>query len=151
MFYQNDARWKNIKLGNSKYTIGSHGCVITFLCNIHHIRNKDDMTPIKLNSLLLEKNGYTADGLVYWNIVQDILKCRIDSDYKGSIEYDLNNYFSVNYNNTYIENGIKKTIGHFVNLIEKQGIEYFVFDVWDGLKKVKKHNEIRRVIKVFYK
>ena len=33
-YSQQDARWKNIKLGNSAWTIGDSGCLLTAMCNV---------------------------------------------------------------------------------------------------------------------
>ena len=144
MFYQNDSRWKNIKLGKSNVTIGSHGCLLTSICNIiNHKNSNEAFTPEKLNQLLINEKGFTNEGLIIWAVVERLFNVRIDSNYKGQINYDANNYYIVNY--------INFGAGHFVNLIETEGIKFFVFDVWDGLNKVKNQHEIRRYVKLFYK
>lgn len=143
LLYQNDELWKNEKLGNTKLTIGSHGCLLTSLTNIYNQKYRQDKTPDQFNRELIQNNGYTKDGLIIWDTAKKLLECdRIDINYKGVIDYDMYNYFIVNYLNF--------GYGHFTNLIEKSNNDFFVFDVYDNKNKLKKVNEIRRVIKVYF-
>ena len=45
---QNDPRWGNLKIGKSKYTIGTNGCLITSVCMLwskFHYTGDDYLTP----------------------------------------------------------------------------------------------------------
>lgn len=70
-FNQNDERWRNIILGTSKYTIGSHGCQ---LCNIA-ARLKSlgkDTDPARLNKDLIRVKGYESDSLIIYDAITKI-------------------------------------------------------------------------------
>ncbi len=64
---QRDDRWKNIKLGTSNVTIGSHGCTITCIAMLA------DTTPDVVNSRLLSVNGYAEKNLVIWDKIKEAL------------------------------------------------------------------------------
>ena len=143
LYYQNDERWKNTKLGNTEMTIGSHGCLLTALTNIYNQEYRQDKTPDILQKELMALSGMTKEGLIIWDVAKKILKCdRIDHNYKGVIDYDMYNYFIVNY--------LNYGYGHFTNLIEKSNNDFFVYDVYDGRNKIKRINEIRRVVKIYF-
>lgn len=58
VYYQNDSRWKNIKLGFGNTTIGSHGCFLTCLSMMVGI------TPDKVNEILKNDGGFYKDLIV---------------------------------------------------------------------------------------
>lgn len=58
---QRDTRWKNIQLGWSQVTIGSHGCTITAISMLI------GTTPEKTNNRIMEVNGYAKSNLVIWS------------------------------------------------------------------------------------
>jgi len=138
MLYQNDPKWKDAPLNNSKETIGGVGCLLTSLCNINNMVNNKDCTPVDLDRDLMLFNGYTADNLIIWSVVEHILNLDIVHHYTGEIEYTIKDYFIVNY--------INHGYGHFTNLISKHGSCYTVFDVWNN--KIRNKTDIRRVVKV---
>lgn len=142
LVYQNNELWRDKKLGRSQLTIGSHGCLITSLCNIYNMRSKNFITPDTFNGLMTENHGINSQGLVIWNIAEIILKAKIEHIYKGAMTYDVNSYYIVNF--------LLSGHGHFTNLLEISGDKYFIYDVWDASYKVLKAKDIRRVVKVIY-
>ena len=56
MYSQKDPKWKDIKLGSCKDTIGQSGCFITSFCNLLN----DGTTPKKLNTYLKDKSLYES-------------------------------------------------------------------------------------------
>jgi len=64
---QRDDRWKNIKLGTSNVTIGSHGCTITCIAMLA------DTTPDVVNTRFLSVNGYADGNLVIWDKIKEAL------------------------------------------------------------------------------
>lgn len=71
---QNDPRWKNIMLGNSRATIGSHGCTISV------IGMKYGLTPDVVNERLNAVGGYVAPqnapdqkNLVWWKKIEEAI------------------------------------------------------------------------------
>lgn len=140
MFYQNDDRWKNVKLNNSNETIGSVGCLLTALTNIYNDIYCQHITPEDINRELIIYNGYTSDNLIIWSAVEHILKLKIVHHYTDDIFYSTHDYFIVNY--------LNYGVGHFTNLISKRRDNFEVFDVWDNKVKTKNAKDIRRVVKV---
>jgi len=68
---QQDARWKNIKLGFSNdSTIGVYGCALTSVCMWLSGFGYPE-TPDKLNEKLKQRNGYQQDAIV-WSAVSAI-------------------------------------------------------------------------------
>ena len=141
MYQQNNMRWKNASINNSKVeTIGSVGCLLTSLCNIHNAKYNDDMTPPDLNDKLIMNNGYTNGNLIIWSVVEHILKCSIKHYYEGEVEYDMNSYYIVNF--------LHFGTGHFTNLLNKKEDRYNIYDVWDGKRYA--IPKPRRIVKVTY-
>ena len=64
--WQNDPRWKDHKLGNSYYTIGQMGCLITALSG------QFNTTPDQLNDALLKVGGFTGANL-YWKAITTVM------------------------------------------------------------------------------
>ena len=143
MLFQNDRRWRNIPLGRSSVTIGSHGCLITSLCNSYNIRRGQEiLTPDIFNQKMIDMGGYTPGGLVIWSVAQKILNAEINSNYTQGM-FNMDDYF-------YIVNYIFGGIGHFTNLIGFDGFDVNVFDVYDGDHKKIPRKEIRRVVSISY-
>lgn len=74
---QNDPRWKDIKLSNSPYTVGSDGCLITCIAMIESYYKKTQVTPPMVNQRFKDSGGFTG-ALVNWVTVPRIL----DLEYK---------------------------------------------------------------------
>lgn len=61
-YKQNDARWKNIKIGTQGDTIGSSGCTTTALAMIKSYKTGKTLTPKTMASQL----SYANAGWLYW-------------------------------------------------------------------------------------
>ncbi len=61
-YKQTDARWANVKLGSSGYTIGSSGCTTTALAMTESYRTGTNITPATMASRLT----YAPAGWLYW-------------------------------------------------------------------------------------
>ena len=142
MYYQNDPKWKHKKLNNSAMTIGEVGCLLTALCNVYLEKNPDcPITPPDLNTLLIKNNGYTDNNLIIWSAVSEILDMEIQHMYTGEIEYDVNAFYIVNFLNF--------GVGHFTNLVKKEGDICYIYDVWnDTFRAIDKP---RRLVKIDYR
>lgn len=68
-FNQWDERWRNVPLGKSGVTLGSHGCYTTAMaCGLKNWMVKDT-DPKKLAEWLNRNDGYTPDGQLEWNAI----------------------------------------------------------------------------------
>lgn len=61
-YKQYDVRWKNLTLGNTKYTMQQIGCVTTALAITEAYRINPSITPITM----LNQLRYTSGGAAYW-------------------------------------------------------------------------------------
>lgn len=79
LFSQRDLKWRDVKLGSSNTTIGSHGCTVTSLAMLlAHFGQSYD--PHSLNILLTAKGGFAAPkenpkqkNLIIWKRVAELL------------------------------------------------------------------------------
>lgn len=70
-YYQRDSEWKDERLGNSSYTIGSSGCLLT--CITSAISDTEEKTtPKELNKIFSEKGVYDENGNLQWGILDEI-------------------------------------------------------------------------------
>ena len=65
---QQDSRWAKETLGNTPYTIGRWGCLMTVLTMIRNEIFKSVMTPTQA----AKKLQFTPGGLVIWSSLKDI-------------------------------------------------------------------------------
>jgi len=65
---QRDAKWRNKKLGNSNYTIGSHGCTITALTMWINRVIGLNLTPDQVNDRMKFVGGFSG-GLILWKMI----------------------------------------------------------------------------------
>lgn len=148
LLYQNDEKWKNIQILDTPYTLGSHGCLITASANVKNLHeNKIIENPETLYNKLVQNNGITKNGLVIWDVLSKILGCKINYFYTGELDYNINSYYVVHY---YLKDEKGNSYGHFTNLIECENSNYFCFDVYNRINKLKKRNEIDRYVKYLF-
>lgn len=148
LFFQNDNRWKNEKFANTHRLFGDIGCLVTASANVKNLHTGVPvMTPCMLHDELKKNDGFTKDGLVIWSVLEKILGCKIDIDYKGHIDYDVNSLYVVH---CYLTDKMGKKYGHFTNLIEMKDFKYYCYDVWDGKNKIKTCNDIDRIVKYIF-
>ena len=70
-YRQDDERWKEYKLGDSKYTMKSSGCITT--CISSAISESDNpLNPEELVKLLSSKNVYDNEGNMQWDKLAEI-------------------------------------------------------------------------------
>ena len=84
MYSQTDARWANLRLGNTLYTIRQCGCVVCGLAQIESYRKGQQITPTKM----LKTLSFDSNGCVYWPAGS---KAYWSSDYEVQIYKQLSN------------------------------------------------------------
>jgi hypothetical protein len=71
-FSQNDARWKQERLGSSRSSIGKSGCVLSCLSMLLNAEaTNQHMTPDRLNEWLRKNGGYAGNNM-RWQIPGEI-------------------------------------------------------------------------------
>lgn len=61
-YSQTDARWANIRLGNSRYTIGSAGCTTAAMAMVETAVRGYTVTP----AMMVKEVSYSSSGNLYW-------------------------------------------------------------------------------------
>lgn len=84
MYSQTDARWANLRLGKTLYTIRQCGCVVCGLAQIKSYRTGQQITPAQLVKTL----SFDSNGCVYWPSGS---KAYWSSDYEAQIYKQLSN------------------------------------------------------------
>lgn len=64
-YKQKDARWEKDTLGDSAYTLGGSGCLVSCMASIYSLEQNTNMTPQDLNQLYSD-HGVYQDGNVMW-------------------------------------------------------------------------------------
>lgn len=77
-FRQDDARWAGEKLGGSKYTMKSSGCLVTSIASALCMGGNSGMTPGILNERLSQIQGYDAEGNLKWDSLRGLDGCSVD-------------------------------------------------------------------------
>lgn len=70
-YRQDDDDWKDDKIGNSSFTMGDSGCIITSISTAIS-QSKSPLTPGELNTLLTENNVFDDDGNLQWGMLEQI-------------------------------------------------------------------------------
>lgn len=71
-FSQNDSRWKSERLGSSRSSIGSSGCVLSCLSMLlNNEATNPHMTPNRLNDWLRKNGGYSGSNM-RWQVPGEI-------------------------------------------------------------------------------
>lgn len=67
IFYrQDDARWEEDRLGESKYTMGSSGCLVSCIASALSMESGAEVTPGTLNKIFSDENVYDGAGNLQW-------------------------------------------------------------------------------------
>lgn len=64
-YLQRDERWKDDRLGDSSFTMGSSGCLVTCLASIFNLYGRE-VTPGELNESFGKAGVYNSSGDVIW-------------------------------------------------------------------------------------
>lgn len=70
-YRQDDDDWKDDKIGNSSFTMGDSGCIITSISTAIS-QSKSPLTPGELNAVLTENNVFDDEGNLQWGMLEQI-------------------------------------------------------------------------------
>jgi len=125
-YMQNDPVWSSDKIGNTTYTMGGAGCLVTCVA-VSLTYLGVDITPQELNEKLTDINGY-INGELVWYKLNNIFPSvnynfsRIFSS--KAIENDLKNNRLPIVNVRFNENGIT----HWVIIVGAKNGDFLIFD-----------------------
>ena len=146
-FYQNDPRWKDIQIVETRpYTLGSHGCLITSLTNAFNdsLRSSAECkscylpySPDMMLGLLKQHKAINSDGLVVWSAAEEALSAEI-KPFDANIDY---------YYPYHIVQYCHCGFAHFSNVLEiLDDGTVRVYNVWNGSILDLLPNQCRRYI-----
>ncbi|HSL31565.1 MAG TPA: SH3 domain-containing protein [Anaerolineales bacterium] len=131
--YQNDERWKNVKLGNSSETIGSWGCLLTSITMMLNGLGYDE-TPETVNDKMRRAGGFDRALFIpsvvpfLWQgcVYRDMQSCESSSAPIAQIDAAIAAgkpvILQVDWNK---QAGVQT---HFVLVKEKRGNDYVIYD-----------------------
>lgn len=133
-YYQTDSRWKNERLGGSRYTIGDSGCAITSIAMVFTYHN-EKVNPEKLADV----SSFTNQGYIDWDSATkkfDMDLVEKTNHFSGSIDFDdLEDYIDDDRPViVYIRAGSKYGPGHYVVVhgYDKKNKDFVVHDPYWG-------------------
>lgn len=71
LYRQDDAGWGEDRLGDSKYTMGSSGCLVSCIASALSMENGMEETPGVLNKKFSEKRVYDGEGNLQWGLLSE--------------------------------------------------------------------------------
>jgi len=134
LFRQNDPRWGDEQLAETPGTIGSEGCAISSAAMVLAAYGIDTDPP-RLNRFLVEHDGYTPQGWIYWEKAAELAPDRVRHVYE-----DLPTYWEIDRNLSrgnpvIVRLRLPSRTTHFVVLAGKEGFDYLVRDPGAGAAK----------------
>ena len=150
-YRQDDERWKNLHLGNSKYTMESSGCITTCIATAFS-EQKSQLTPDQLVALLSENGVFDGAGNMQWGVLDQLpgVNTEVYSDLDaGYIDECLS---QGHYPIVKVHRKSLFSYHHFVLIIGAENGEYICMDpLRDGYTKLSDYgNRIYSVRCVWY-
>lgn len=135
---QQDLRWASIKLGTSKSTIGSHGCLMTCATMLVRFLLGINITPADMNAWLIANGGYHNYNLFVWAILNKYdSKISFGYRYNGALLDKIDEQLAkgmpviVNVDGIPASSAIDE---HWVLIIGKENGKYIINDPIDGVQ-----------------
>jgi ABC-type bacteriocin/lantibiotic exporter with double-glycine peptidase domain len=131
-YLQNDPQWGAETLGGTNERMAAAGCTVTCMAmGLSALGYPID--PLQLCKALKERSGFTENGLVVWNKVNEITNGKVKVDFPSltheRIEAELQQNRPV-----IARIMLTDTITHWVLIVGKEGQEYLIIDPLNGAK-----------------
>lgn len=126
---QRDTKWKDIRIGESKSTIGDYGCTLTCIAMLA------GLTPVEVNERLKRVKGF-QDDLIIWSKIDEAIpwlkfvkrsKVYSNDEVRGAIEKNKACLVEVDFDNKISS----PSDSHWVLYVGNQKM----YDVWTGVEK----------------
>lgn len=130
-FLQNDPRWGGDPLGPAPSTLGAEGCAVSSAAMVLASYGIDT-DPGRLNQFLIEHDGYTPQGWLYWEAAAALAPDRARHVYEDRPTYHLMDANIARGNPVIVRLRVRGGTTHFVVLAGKQGFDYLVRDPAGG-------------------
>ena len=133
-FRQNDARWGKDPLGPTDDTLGSAGCAVSSAAMVMASYGVDT-DPQRLNQFLIDHEGYTPQGWIYWEKAADLAPERVHKAYEDLPSYCLIDCNLIHGNPVIVRLKLASGITHFVVIAGKNGYDYLIRDPGAGASR----------------
>lgn len=77
-YRQDDSTWADEYLGNSKYTLGSSGCLVSSIASALSMEHDIEETPSTLNARLSSDGVYDSEGNMQWESLRQSTGYQVD-------------------------------------------------------------------------
>ena len=134
LFFQNDPRWSEEPLGPTDGTLGAAGCAVSSAAMVL-VSYGLDTDPGRLNRFLIERQGYTPQGWIYWEAAAELAPDRVRHVYEDLPTYYLLDSNLARRNPVIVRLRLPGQNTHFVVLAGKEGYDYLVRDPGAGGRK----------------
>ncbi len=133
-FRQGDPRWRADPLGPTDSTLGAEGCAVSSAAMVMASYGIDT-DPQRLNQFLIQHEGYTPQGWIYWEKAADLAPERVHKVYEDKPSYYLidSNLLRGNPVIVHVKPGGYGT--HFVVIAGKDGYDYLTRDPGAGASR----------------
>lgn len=78
LYRQDDARWGKERLGDSKYTMASSGCLVSSIASALSMESGEERTPGTLNAEFCAGDVYDAEGNLQWEQLSALHKYQVE-------------------------------------------------------------------------
>lgn len=150
-YRQDDESWKDIHLGDSKYTMESSGCITT--CIATAVSETDRaLTPAELVNLLSEKGVFDSAGNMQWGVLDEIPGFEVTVYSDLSADYIDECLSAGHYPIVKVHRKSLFSYHHFVLIVGAEDGEYICMDpLKDGYTKLSDYgNRIYSIRCVWY-
>lgn len=125
-FCQMDPRWAEQPLGPTSSSLGAEGCAVTSAAMVLAYYGMD-IDPDRLNRFLMEHDGYTPQGWLYWEKAVAIQPKPV-AHYEDLPSYHLIDENLLRKNPVIVRVRLTGGMTHFVVISGKQGFDYLIQD-----------------------
>jgi hypothetical protein len=133
-FRQADPRWRDEPLGPTDGTLGGEGCAVSSTAMILASYGIDT-DPQRLNSFLIEHEGYTPQGWIYWEKAAELAPEKVKHVYEDAASYRLIDSNVCCGNPVIVKLRLPSGTTHFVVIAGKDGYDYLTRDPGAGARK----------------
>ena len=147
-YNQNDEKWSNDLLGNTKESLGNIGCLVSSIAmNLSYYNIIID--PKKLNQKLQKIDGYTKDGWLIWDKLKDATENRININFPKLSHKSIDELLLAK-TPVLAKIFIDKRIPHWVLIVGKKEGKYLIYDPLksDTLKNISVYNSLIYSIRI---
>ena len=134
VYWQDDTRWRDDKIGGSNERIGDVGCTLCCLAMaLDHFGVA--FTPNELNTALKSASGYTWRGLIKWDAITKITSGKVTVDVVSNPSHRILDAALRNNQLILAKVKLNTAIYHWVLVAGKEGTNYMIRDpLSDGEK-----------------